>query len=756
MNNLNLLGRPALFLAALFACIAPFGAASSSARAADVAQYVNPFVGTAAAPYAKGAGNDQEGDTFPGAAYPMGMFSWSPDTPGNRPGGYLYSDNQILGFSLTHFSGRGCNVYQNFPFLPVAGPLADSPGANWKSYVSTFSHANETAVPGYYRVKEDNGVQTELTVTKRTGVARFTFPSVPTSTLLIGKNDSITVVGNKEISGSETAKVGCGRETYTVYFDAQFARPFASSGTYVGATVTPGAATVSGGGVYVTFNTAQDPAVLVHVGLSFVSADGAKANLRAESGEQSFDAIRSASNDAWNSALSSIVVTGGSLEGIRTFYSALYHCFFHPNVFDDADGHYVGFDGNLHQCPPGHDHYENITAWDAYRSETVLLAIIRSREMNDIAQSLVDDAHQDAVARPINGGGFPRWEQANRNSGGMTGDGDDVMIADAYAFGAREFDTSGALDIMRRAGSVADVKSDGHNERGGMADYLKLGYLAKTDDGASASVTLEYDSDDFAISRFAHDLGKNDDAAHFLKQAQNWRNLLNPDTKKMTTRTVDGTWGDARSGFTEGTSEQYTWLVPFNYAGLIKALGGNDVVGPRLDEFFTELNGGFGSSHAYMGNEPCEETPFVYDWVGTPSKSQNTVRRIQTQLFNPTEDGLPGNDDAGAISSWYVLSCLGLYPDIPGLAGFVVGSPYFTKVTVNLENNHAIVISGLNAEPASPYVQSLAVNGRPCNKLWIPWETLANGGMVTFTLGRTPSTWATSPNAVPPSFDVAQ
>jgi predicted alpha-1,2-mannosidase len=335
----------------------------------------------------------------------------------------------------------------------------------------------------------------------------------------------------------------------------------------------------------------------------------------------------------------------------------------------------------------------------------------------------------------------------------MVGDGDDTIIASSYVFGATQFDLQGAWAAMDKGATRPGTTSDGHPVREQLDDYLALGYVP--DD---AAVTLEYCHDDFALAQFAEHVGDRQKSAKFLKRAQNWQNLFDPSTGYLRPRHANGAWLDNFSpasgdGFVEGTAAQYLWLVNFNFRTLVDKLGGNAKAVARLDRFFTKLNDGLNTEFAYLGNEPCEEAPWVYDFAAAPWRTQAVVRRIQTELFTSQPSGLPGNDDAGALSSWYVFSVLGLYPEIPGVAGFVVGSPLFPRASVCLANGNTLQINGAHASPSHPYVRRLQLNGQDRESPWIPWSDLSNGGVLEFDLAAKPSNWGNDPLKAPPSFN---
>jgi predicted alpha-1,2-mannosidase len=682
--------------------------------------------------------------------------AWSPDTTQAKqaPGGYWYPDKTITGFSLTHFSGRGVMYLMNVPFMPVMGPVNVSPGTDWEKFATSYSHTNESASPGYYRVKLDNGIETELTATPRSGMGRFTFPAQATSTLLIRAGSSVSIT-NSEISGFCHDNIGGGKRPYTIYFVAQFNHPFQSAKTWLGEAIRDDA-TVEGKncGAILVFDTKANPVVQARVGISYLSLENARANLAQENSGWDFAVIQKKADAQWNTALNHVQVEGGTQEEKTTFYTSLYHCFIHPTLLDDVNGQYPGMDGKVHAVAVGHHQYQNIPAWDQYRSLEPLVAILVPAESSDIMQSLVNYAQQDVSVRP-DGGGLPRWEQVNHNSGGMVGDGDDAIIASAYAFGAKDFDARGALIAMDKGASQPGTTSDGFEVRGGLEDYLKLGYVPKR-----VSVTLEYCNADFALSQFAERLGDHQKSVTYQKRAQNWKNLFDDSTGLLRPKEADGSWAKNfsstnRTGFTEGTAAQYVWMVNFNLGGLIDKMGGSEKAVARLDKFFTQVNAGWYADTAYMGNEPCEETPWIYDFASAPAQTQRVVRRIQQELFTTLPSGLPGNDDAGALSSWHVFSALGLYPEIPGIAGFVIGSPVFPKATIHLDNGATIQINGDHASAENCYVQTLELNGQSYDKLWLPWSAISNGATLNFSLADKPSSWGTGPDSAPPSFDAA-
>lgn len=384
--------------------------------------------------------------------------------------------------------------------------------------------------------------------------------------------------------------------------------------------------------------------------------------------------------------------------------------------------------------------YTNFSGWDIYRSQIQLLALLAPRETSDIARSMIAYAEQ--------GGAWDRWTVANDYTGVMNGDPYHIIVSTAYAFGARDFDANKALSLMLEG--ATQTTSQGYVERPGLADYLRLGYVP----GAGAD-TLEYTSADFSIAQLARRLGDTASYQTYVERAQYWQNLYNPATGYLQPRNADGsfpaTYDPASpSGWVEGNGAQYSWMVPYNVAGLFTAFGGNQAVIVRLDTFFTQLNAGTKAPYAFLGNEPTLETSWLYDFAGAPYKTQALVRRVQDELYNPEPAGLVGNDDLGEMSSWYVWSALGMYPEIPGRAELVLGSPLFDKAVVTTGGDKTITINGRGD---GPYVTGLVVNGVATTRSWLPEDFVSSGGTLDYTLSATPdTTWGTGAGDVPPSF----
>jgi predicted alpha-1,2-mannosidase len=746
------------------------------------AAFVDPFIGTGNSPLPDYLGGNASANTFPGATLPFGMVQFSPDSEkgftSTDRGSYQYHDTAIRGFSLTHLSGPGCPIFGDVPIMPIVGGVKASPAKEPGAYVAKFSHERERASPGFYEVALETGVKVGLTATTRTGFGVFSFPAGRPATLLINVGRNATGVqdaewraeGDRRMSGSVSSGGFCGaRNRYVLYFAAEFDRPFASFGSWDSDRVLPGVSPAKGKqntGGYVTFDPSAGSIVRMKIGVSYVSVENARSNLRAENEAWDFDAVRNAARARWNDALSRLEARGGTESERRVFYTALYHALLHPTTFSDANGDYLGFDERIRRSP-GRVQYTNFSGWDVYRSQIPLVALLFPEEASDMMQSLVNAAEQ--------GGGLPIWSVANDESGNMVGDPATASIASAYAFGARNFDTRAALRAMVTNATDPHARSRSYPARNALADYLKYGYIPMEQKGlrGSPSVALEYQTSDFALAQFARRMGDTKTHGEMMRRAQWWTRLFDPESKYIRGRWQDGSWlpgfdfkemlykpelpwrYDSHKSYVEGNAAQYTWMIPHNMRGLFDRIGGNEAVIRRLDTFFTEFNAGPDRPYFFIGNEPVFPVPWAYNYAGQPWKTQHITRRVLTELFTDTPGGIPGNDDLGATSSWVVFAAIGMYPSVPGVGGFSLNSPLFPDITVRMgRSGRALRILADSASARAPYVQRLSLDDRPFERTWLPYESFERGATLRFTLSDQPNTnWATHPSGAPPSFN---
>ena len=805
------LGLAVLPLPAVGNAYAASGA--TPALVTDPASLVNPLIGTSGAV-----------DTFPGPDMPAGMVQWGPDTTPDRPdgGGYEYNDKKISGFSLTHISGPGCPVAGDLPVLPVTGALSGDLGTT----SAGFSHTDEQAGLGYYKVTDANGVKTELTDTTRAGLGRFTFPAGQQANLLFKLSGGATqidgtrvqVVNSQEISGAIDSGHFCGAANrYTLHFDIKFDRPFAASGTWAGGTITPDAKSLKAGkvqpapqtskstplkekhftvpakpaptihtsankhsgtpspaasggavprstatakaaqppttganGMYLTFDTTANPTVNAKVGISYTSDAGAANNLSTEIKKWDVATVEQANHDAWNAVLTKLQVGGGSANQQTQFYTALYHALLHPNVFSDDNGQYMGMDNQIHTLAKGQKaQYANYSGWDTYRSQTQLMAMVEPKVAGDVVTSMLNGYDQTGL--------LPKWASNNGESYVMVGDPAAGIIADAYAFGATGFDTDKALAALQHEATVPN------NDRPGESVRDAKGYLPLDENDYNCcnfygpvSTQLEYDSADYALASFAKSLGRTSVYEKFATRAQDWMNVFNPQTGYMQAKNKDGQFAGGftpgtSNGFVEGTSAQYTPMVPFNLKQLIQARGGNQAYSSYLDSLLDDITAP-GNTDADLSNEPSVEIPWEYDYTGQPWKTQAAVREAQQKLYFNAPVGSFGNDDLGAMSSWYVWSELGMYPETPGTDTLALGSPAFPVAKVTFGSGKTVRINAPQAASDAPYVQSLDVNGKAWKTSWLTYQQLQSAGTADFTLGTQPNTaWASGPSAAPPS-----
>lgn len=795
--------RPtSLLLAAVLAVGSATGALAAPTAPPDLVQdpitYVDPLIGTR-----------NGGNVFPGAVAPFGMLSFSPEnTRGDAtrtaaPGGYHYDATRIRGFSLTHMSGTGCaGGSGDIPFFPYAGQVTSSPASDTKDavYASDFSHSDESAEPGRYRVRLASGVLADLTATARTGSARFTFPADRPASLLVrsansevGSTDSTVRIdpAKRTISGSVTSGNFCGyldpegqRSYYTVHFTARFDRAFKTTGTWKDDRLSPGSTEASGGtggfgsggrpvagkgaGGYVEFAPGTGP-VNVKVGISYVSQAGAEANLAAENPpNRSFDTVADAARRAWRERLLAIRVGGGTDAERATFYTALYHALLHPNVISDVDRRYRGSDNQVHVVGKGHRaQYGTFSGWDVYRNQVQLLTLLDPRVGSDIAQSLYELAQQ-------NGGVWDRWLHGASGTHVMNGDPSPIALAGIRAFGGTDFDLSGALRSLVKAATVPtdkDLSPAGKpvlsvGQRPSLDKYLKHHYMPSVSNAwGGAAETLEMSGADFALSQLAAEAGQKDTAKTFADRSQWWQNNFNiaatEDGGYIANRKADGSWVTGftpatGNGFVEGTAAQYTWMVQHDPAGLFAAMGGRDAAERRLDTFFHDADGGWaftgsGGDKSEMDNEPSINVPYLYAYAGAPYKTQETVRAAMRALWSTEPGGIPGNDDLGAMSSWYVFSALGMYPQVPSRAELVLASPLFPRIEIDRPGGGDISVRAQGAAADAPYVHSLAVNGRTSERSWLPASFVRDGGRLDYTLSASPDpAWGAS--EAPPSF----
>ncbi|MGZ3709668.1 MAG: GH92 family glycosyl hydrolase, partial [Bdellovibrionota bacterium] len=529
-----------------------------------------------------------------------------------------------------------------------------------------------------------------------------------------------------------------------IWFVARFDQGFSDFGNWQSKIVNSGELSEAGvSGAYVTFSPGAT--VLMKIAISYVSLENAEANLLVESPDWDFGKLQAKAEAQWREKLSAIEIEGGSDSERRLFYTSLYHSLLHPNVFSDVNGEYLGFDGHTYFAR-GYTHYANFSGWDIYRSWAPLVAWLYPGAMSDLMQSLVADAREG-------GGAMPRWPVANIETGVMEGGSATPIVAQAYSFGARQFDLSAAFESMDRTEGTPGARCQKTEERPGLQDYLDEGYypLASAPRAAnqSVSMTLEFGTGEFALSQLARALGRTDRADSYRALSRSWKNLFDPETALLRPRDYGGVFleqFDAGTGhmwgFTEGTAAQYLWMVPQGISELMALLGGNEAATAKLDHFFTKLNDGMDSEYSWIGNEPGMMTPWEYNWTSHPEKTQAVVGRMIDEVFLKAT---PGDDDLGATGSWAVWAMLGLYPALPGTPGLTLATPRFPLARVHLGDGRTLTINRTGAG----VIRAVSASGAPILSPWIALSQLAGPAPeIHFELGDR-SNWGQVP---PPEF----
>jgi predicted alpha-1,2-mannosidase len=713
----------------------------SPGRSQGLASSVDPLIGTGG-----------HGHTFPGATTPFGMVQLSPDTRyegWDACGGYHHSDTAILGFSHLHLSGTGIADYGDILVTPTLRRLDFSPASDGKPsyrHRSGFSHENETASPGYYGViLNDGGIRAEMTATPRCGLHRYTFPRSDSAAIIfdllhgLGPDrvveSSVTITGSNEISGYRRSN-GWAKDQ-RVWFVAHFSKPFSGFGVVRNDTIVGESRADSGRNIraFVTYRTGKVEEVLVKVGISSVSVDGARKNLGAEIPDWDFEKVRQTAELLWEKELSRIVVEGGPKREKTIFYTALYHSMIAPNMAADIDGSYRGMDMQVH-TEKQFTMYTVFSLWDTFRALHPLLTLLDPARTNDFIRSMLRKYQE--------GGVLPVWELASNETWTMIGYHSVPVIADAYAKGVRGFDTTLALVAMKNSAGL---------NRNGLEQFRAYGYIPGDAEGESVSKTLEYAYDDWCISRFASATGDAASAAKFEERSQYYMNLFDPSTGFARPR-VNGGWAepfDPRAvtvHYTEANPWQYTFFAPHDIGGLIALFGGKEKFVDRLDSLFYTSSATTGRDQADItgmigqyaqGNEPSHNFAYLYAHAGAAWKTQKVVRTIMDSLYTDRPDGLCGNDDCGQMSAWYVFSALGFYPVTPGTPLYTVGSPLFPRVRINLPGRRMFVIEAANASPENRYIQSATINGRAIGGTTLRHDVIAAGGDVRFTMGPSPN-----------------
>jgi len=730
------------------------------------------------------SGTGGTGHTFPGAVFPFGMVQLSPDTGAAGPdvlsqagevgwehcSGYYDTDTTIVGFSHTHLSGTGCPDLGDILLQPTTGAVQWIPGdpaVPRSGYASTFSHSDEQASPGYYEVLlKDYGVKVELTATPHAGFHRYTFPGSAPAHVMVDlvhgvastTTDSSLVVENPTtISGYRRSKGWAKDKTF--FFVAEFSQPFTKATLQANDQIVPDAKQVTDKLVRgcFDFDSDKDKVVMVRIGLSPTSVDEARKNLAAEIATWDFDAVHAATRKAWNDQLSTIEVTLQDPAQRSMFYSSLYHTMLAPHLYNNVDNSYEGADHQVHTA--SFANYGTWSIWDQFRAWFPLMTLVQPERIDDHVNSLLafyDEEKKHAL---------PVWTLAGNETRCMIGYNSVAMIATAQRAGFHGFDGNRVLAAM---------EDSAMNPQNGQDQFHQTGYLMEDKPPGkgrwqSVSRTLEFAYDDYCIGMMAKALGKTDDAATYLKYATNYRNVFDPQTKDMRGKKSDGSWRTPfapndyyRNDYTEGDAWQYSYTVPQDPQGLIDLMGGDEAFSQRLDDMFTadstmlqpdhDITGFIGQYP--QGNEPVHGYAYMYAYAGQPWREAPPLRKIMA-LYLGGPDGLPGNDDCGQMSAWYVLSAMGIYPVNPVSGEYILGSPLVDRAVIHLNPAYypggTFTITAQNNSAQNIYIQSATLNGHPLDRAYITHEDITHGGTLALVMGPIPNkTWG-SAIAVRPS-----
>ncbi|MCB9614125.1 MAG: glycoside hydrolase family 92 protein [Sandaracinus sp.] len=721
--------------------------APSQPATAPFVQWVDPLIGTGGLGFGVGS-------VSPAPQTPFGFARPAPDTtqPDGAPGfnhcaGYYHPDTLIDGFSQVRAHGMGIAEYGFVALMPTDGMTAAK--TNDVGYRRGFSHDDETSAVGYYSVTLDDGIRAELTASDHVAFHRYTFPSEADATVIVDLGHHLGDVEiqeadvhvdaeAREVWGSVLGGGGYARRRggVRVYFVARFDRDFAAHGVFADGTLAEGEneRTGSTAGAWVRF---EGDAAEVAVGLSFTDLEGARANLDAQLAP--FDEVRAATEARWEALLSRVRVSARGDEELRVFYSSLYRSLLMPTLAMDVDGRYRGLDHEVHQIPlvegtPSFRYSTDHSLWDTYRTQIPLLSWLYPELQRDMVLSLLQMA--------TDGGYLPRWPLGTNYTGGMVGDGAALQLADAAIKGVEGVDWDEALRLARITADAPTPVGAVFGGRAGIEPFMERGWVGIEEASSSASWTLEVAYADYAMARLAEHVGEDTLAAGYDARAGNWRNLWDPASEFLVGRHADGRFAPTSENmwedyYAEGNSWQYLFFVPHDLEGLATQMGGNEVFLQRLERFFTESTRDtsvlFPNRWYWHGNEPDIHAPFAFAAVGAPEGTWRWSRWVARTYYDATPNGLPGNDDAGTLSAWYVFAALGVYP-ITAMDRYVVAAPLVTHADVDLPGGGTLVIDAPESSDRAWRVDAVRWNDAPYPSTWIDHASLAEGGTLTFDM----------------------
>lgn len=739
------------------------GSVATSAQPGELGRWVDPFIGTGGVPW-------MCANNYPGVSLPFGVVRLSPETASMltadralNKSGYYYGDNKVLGFSHTRLNGTGAVDGGHVLVRPSLAPVAAQRPR--EARYDLFSHAEERAFPGYYAVRLPRpDILVELTATPRVGVHRYTFPAgktahvhVDVSNALGGRRSEAARVrllpATAELEGSvRTFGTFSGRYGgIQVYFVARFSRPFDAYATWTGDQRVDGRAEAEGeeAGADLAFNAATTPQTIeLRLALSHVSLANARENLETEAAAQSFDAILEQARSAWEDRLSLVRIQGGTDEQRTMFYTALYRVFQMPTLFNDVNGDYFGFDQQVHRAE-GFRYFTDLSLWDTFRTVHPLYTLIAPDDQRDMIVSLITMAEQG-------GGWLPRWPSGCGYTNSMLGTPADIVIAESYLKGIRDFDIDTAYAMMCRTALEPTPENAPFSGREGVEPYLDYGYCPADLMREAVSRTFEFGWADTALANLAYyGLRREEDAAVFREHAAYYRNLWNPETQYFQPRTASGDFvepfeplklsyldrkGVLTNDYVEGSALHWRWGAPYDARGMIALFKSREDFVDELNAFFAQADEGMSgfipSSSYWHGNQPDLHAAYLFVETLRPDLTQKWVRWILDTKYTADYVGLDGNDDGGTLSAWFVLSALGLYP-LAGTDEYWVGAPLFERAELRVRDGVLAIIADKYA-PEKIYAHTVRINGYRLDDFHVTHEQLARGGELRFTMASGP------------------
>jgi predicted alpha-1,2-mannosidase len=739
MNKEKIMKSGIIVFALSMLCIC----AQSASKSGKLNTLVDPIIGSGG-----------HGHVFVGASVPFGAVQLGPNNivkGWDWCSGYHYSDSIMIGFSHTHFSGTGGADLGDILIMPVTGTVYMNPGDQKNienAYASYFSHNNELVQPGYYSVLLDKyKVKVELTATERVGIHKYTFLTKNDNHVIIDLKEGIDdksyetylkLVDANTIEGYRFSK-GWARDQ-RIWFTLKSNQKIKQLNLFKNDTLI-GTGELKAPAVKGVISFEGKPGeVIFKVGISPISSENALANINKEAPGWDFGQLADLAKKKWDKELSKIEIETKDPVLKQIFYTAMFHSFIAPSLFNDADGSYRGTDKKVY-TNPGFSNYSIFSLWDTYRTEHELLTITQPERVNDIINSMLAIYQQQ--------GKLPQWHLLGNETNAMSGYSAAPVVVDAWQKGFNGFDKNLAFEALKKSGTYPDQR--------GIAPLMEYGFTPRDKAREATSVALENALDDRSVAQMAKGLGKEDDFKYFFKRAETYKTYFDKTIGFVRPRMSDGSWATPYDpmqaihmvgDFSEGNGWQYTFFVPQDPEGLIDLFGGDEKFIAKLDKFFV-IQGDMGEQASIditgligmyaHGNEPSHHVAYLYAFAGQQWKTAEKVRYILTNFYTNKPDGLIGNEDCGQMSAWYVMSSLGFYPVNPSNGVYVFGSPLFDKATLKLPDGKTFTVEAINNSKENIYIQSVELNGKAYSKSYINHKDIMNGGVLKFVMGNTPN-----------------